>query len=215
MYLVESLPLVPMCVHDPQADGWVCWVWGPGGWDTSLAVQGCTVDQCVPEICGPGEVGTWCLGVRSSVCCTVDQWLAENARSRGYLAAGLESQQHGSNALLHYLLSGSVSIALLGEAVPLPPHCAVNRVYNSNMCHWKPNCSSDALLFQLSTYMQFLCSCLSNSQRLFVFKSTYWISVEGVISPKLEESKISYSKEWKKCSSVCVRLNWHYFISYR
>lgn len=136
--MLLSLPLVLMCVHDPQADGRVCWVCGSGCCGASLAVQACAADQCGAYICGPAELDTWCLGEGSSVCCNVDQCLTENTRSRGSLAAGLECQQHGSNALLHYLLSGSESSALLGEAVPLPPRCSVNRVYNNNMCHCKP-----------------------------------------------------------------------------
>lgn len=135
IYVVVSLPLVLMCVRDPPAGGWVGWVCGSECWGTSLAVQGCNGDRCGVDICGLAEVGTWDLGERSSVCCTVDQWLAENARFHVSLAAALEFQRHESNALLHYLLSGSASSALLGEAVPLPPRCSVNRVYNKNACH--------------------------------------------------------------------------------
>lgn len=151
MHVVVSLPLVLKCVHDPQADEQVWWVCESGCWGTSLAVQVCGVD-----ICDPAEVDTWCLGERGSVCCTVDQCLAEKARSRGSPAAALECQQRGSNPLLRYLLSGSESSALLGEAVPLPPRCSVNRVYNSNTCHWKPNCCFDTLQFMLYTWVEFV-----------------------------------------------------------
>lgn len=144
--MVVSLPLVQMCVHGPQADGRVCWVCGLEWWGTSLEVQWCD-DQYEVDICCQAEVGTWCLGERSSVCCSVHQCLAEDAHYWGSPAAGLQCQQ-GSKPLLHYLQSGWEGSVLRGEAVLPPPHCSVNRAYNSNMCHWKQNSSFPALLFK-------------------------------------------------------------------